>query len=89
MEGLQRCQRMQTFEGNCNSTEETGKFAVGVQKAFFNVFLLNLCLLAARQKAEIPGGKNETDLCCTENEFGIFLFFSVWDYLAMAGQNVS
>lgn len=68
MEGLQRCQRMQTFEGKCISTEETGEFVVGVKEAFFNVFLLYLCLLAARQKAETQGGKNETDLCCTQTQ---------------------
>lgn len=73
MEGLQRCQRMQTFEGKCNSTEETGKFAVGVQKAFFNVFLLNLCLLAARQKAEIPGGKIRQIYVVQRTNLGFFL----------------
>lgn len=57
MEGLQRCQRMQTFEGKCISIEETGEFAASVKKAFFYVFLLNPCLLAARQKAEMPGKK--------------------------------
>lgn len=87
MEGLQRCQRMQTFEGKCISTEETGEFAVGVKKAFFNIFLLNLCLLAARQKAEIEG-KKKKDLCCTQAQLGMNLGF-FWDYLAVAGQNVS
>lgn len=69
MEGLQRCQRMQTFEGKCISIEETGEFAASVEKAiffyFFYVFLLKPCLLAAMQKAEIQGGKKIV-LCRTQ-----------------------
>lgn len=90
MEGLQRCQRMQTFEGKCISTEETGEFAVSVKKAFFNVFFLNLCPLAARQKAEIQGEKiRQIYVVHRLIRERIWDFFSAWDYLAVAGQNVS
>lgn len=90
MEGLQRCERMQTFEGKCISIEETGEFAASIKKAFFYVFFLNPCLLAARQKAETQGGKKSLSYVVHRlNSERIWDFLSAWDYLAVAGQNIS
>lgn len=89
MEGLQRCQRMQTFEGKCISIEETSEFAASVKKAFFNVFLLNPCLITARQKAETQGKKRSAYVVRRLNRERILDFLSAWDYLAGASQNVS